>query len=611
MARPSYSWWLEETDEHNAVCLIVEKMRETQTWRYEQIEMAVCLYDDAPLLGLSPGTFNVQRIANPARLAFNVVKSCCNTVRSEAVQSRPRPFFLTSGGDWSLQRRAKKMNKFLEGQLYECKIDRVGSKCVLDALVCGNGVAKIFEEGGKVCIERIPPWELFVEDRNGYYGDPRAIYHAKFVDRERLKKLFPEHEEAIEACKRADDGVTDSDMAADHVQVIEAWHLRSTDKSSDGKHVICIQNATLFSEEWEDDSFPFAFLPWSDPLQGFWSQGLATELMGIQAKLNKTLRAIDQGQHLSTHGTLWLERGSKIVKSHISNELGAIGEYTGKRPERDTAPIIPRELYDWARELFNKAFEVSGVSAMAARSEKPAGLTSGKALRIYSDQQSKRFIDFNQSHEAFIIAISEQVVCLMRRLAEKDPSYNVVYRGRHNIERLEWEDVHLEAESYVLKCYPVSALPNTPAGRLEALQEMVNSGFAAQLGLDPASIAKLLDFPDLESATNALTAPLDLIEQLLERMLDTGEPEEPEPFYDLRLCVLQGGLAYQQAKLQGAPEDRLQLLRGWVSSAQALMAPPAPPAGAAALGPQGPSADGGPSSAPAEGGAPQPAAMAA
>ncbi len=525
-------------------------------------------------------------------------------MQTEAVLSRPRPFFLTSGGDWSLQRRAKKMNKFLEGQLYEAKADRLGSKCVLDALVCGNGAAKIFERNGRVRIERVPVWELFVGDRDGYYGEPQAMYHAKYIDRRRLKKMFPEHAEDIDACKRADDGASIDEVQSDDVRVIEAWHLRSTPESKDGRHVICLENVTLFAEEWEEEGFPFAFLPWKDPLQGFWSQGLATELRGIQGKLNKALKAIDLGQHLSTHGMLWLERGSKIVKSHISNDYGAIGEYTGTKPQRDVGPILPKELYDWARELYGKAYELAGVSAMAARSEKPAGINSGKGLRIYNDMQSKRFLDFSRAYEAFFIEISLQVVRLMKRLAEKDPSYEVVYRDRHHSERLKWSDVHLDEACYVLECQPVSALPNTPGAKLEALQEMVSSGFAQQLGLEPVWLAKLFDFPDLESAMNTLTAPLDLVEQLIERMLDTGEPEEPEPFYDLRLCVLQGGLAYQQAKIQGAPEDRLALLRNWISSAQALMQPPAPPAGAQP-GPQGPSNDAAPP------GAPQPAALAA
>ncbi len=78
MAKLDLSWWEQEAreDEHTPIFRLVERMQEAQSWRREQLEIAVCLYDDAPLLGLTPGTFSVQRVSNPAQLAYNVIKSC-------------------------------------------------------------------------------------------------------------------------------------------------------------------------------------------------------------------------------------------------------------------------------------------------------------------------------------------------------------------------------------------------------------------------------------------------------------------------------------------------------------------------------------------------------
>ena len=70
--------------------------------------------------------------------------------------------------------------------------------------------------------------------------------------------------------------------------------------------------------------------------------------------------------------------------------------------------------------------------------------------------------------------------------------------------------------------------------------------------------------------------------------MTTGIYEAPEPYQNLQLGLRLFQNAYLMYKGQNAPEDRLELLRQWVSDAQALLAqaqppmpPQAPPAGAA------------------------------
>ena len=101
----------------------------------------------------------------------------------------------------------------------------------------------------------------------------------------------------------------------------------------------------------------------------------------------------------------------------------------------------------------------------------------------------------------------------------------------------------------------------------------------------PEEGRRLLDFPDLEASTNLAVAQLDDIDKTIDNMLEHGKGSQPEPFQNLQLGLKRMGLAYLRARVEGYPEDRLDLLRGWMSNAQALLAKadaanaPPPPAG--------------------------------
>ena len=67
------------------------------------------------------------------------------------------------------------------------------------------------------------------------------------------------------------------------VKVIESWHLSSGPKAKDGKHTICT-NATLFKEDYDKEYFPFVFFRWNVRPVGFFGQGLAEQLQGLQLR---------------------------------------------------------------------------------------------------------------------------------------------------------------------------------------------------------------------------------------------------------------------------------------------------------------------------------------
>jgi hypothetical protein len=58
---------------------------------------------------------------------------------------------------------------------------------------------------------------------------------------------------------------------------------------------------------------------------------------------------------------------------------------------------------------------------------------------------------------------------------------------------------------------------------------------------------------------------------MCEEMLDDGIPHKPEPYDDLDLCLSTANAIYLRARSQGAPEDRLDLLRAFLEETNQLI----------------------------------------
>jgi hypothetical protein len=585
-------WWREQDEPHNAVRSTVERIAADQRDREMQLLRWVSLFGDFPALGLTAGTYRVVRVRDAQRLSYNVVASVCETLQSEVIQSRPRPMFLTSGGDWDEQEKAKQLSKYTEGLFYACGVDTTAPRCALDALVTGTGACKVFAQDGKVQIERVFPWELLVDERDGYDGKPRSLYQRKWVDRDVLREMYPEHGEDIDGCGLGAQDYAASDALADQILVTEAWHLRSGPEATDGRHVIVCEAATLLDEEWEEDGFPFAFIRWQVPLMGFWGVGPTERLDGLQCEINRLARDMQIQQYYHANPKIAVPRGSRLVKAHWTNDpAGAFVEYDGAQPPTVlTFPAVSPDTYNALDRHYKRAYELIGVSQMSAQSVKPAGLDSGVAMRTYLDNQSKRFLLFGRAYEEWHVEVARLAVRAMRRLAEEDKAYDVVYRDSDHVERIAWEDVAIDEDSYILHVFPISALANSPAGRLQQLQELFQAGL-----IDRDMFLELSNLPDFESQRNLLTAPRELIEKRIFQMLRDGRYYPPEPFMNLGLARMVVGLAYQRAELQGVGEDRLELLRRFLADTDALQSPsptaPAPQDGAPPAdgsSPQGP-----------------------
>ncbi len=561
-----FRWWTKKDPQDSAVAAY-NHIKGRDGARREDNLRHMRLYGNRDYLGIGPSGFSTT--VSQDRVTLNVIKSVCDTVSARIAKNRPRPVFLTSGGNYSTRRRAKLLEKFVESQFYTSGLYDTAPKIFLDACVFGTGVLKIYRVGEEIKMERVFPGEVLVDQAEGIYGDPQQIFQRKYINRDVLLDLFPKKKVEIRTANPVSRTEMDlgRDTTADQIEVIECWHLPSGREAKDGKHCIIIDGATLMSESWDKDHFPFAIIRWSDRLRGFWGMGLAEELTGIQVEINKLLMKIQKAFQLLAVPWVLVEAGSKIKKAHLNNQIGAIIPYTGTPPVVRPNQTMSPEVFSHLDRLYQRAYEIAGVSQLSATSLKPAGLESGVALREYNDIESERFALISRSYESLFMNIAKQVVQLGKEIHEENPSWSmVVQRDRNTIQEVKWDDVNMEKDAYVLKVFPSSALPTTPAGRLAMVEQLMQAGL---LGAEEAK--RLLDFPDLERDLALDRATSDNIDRIIERILDDGIYEAPEPFLDLVLAMKKVQAAYNKAVNDNVQEDRLAMLRQFLAATYILI----------------------------------------
>lgn len=581
-------WWLVNKSERpQAVAAIVKMIAEYDSKRQTQYQISTRLYGNTNLMGMNGLSYSkISSVQNSLkdRISYNVVQSAIDTVCAKMSKNKPKPLFLTSGGDYKMQRKAKKLDKFIDGIFYENQAHRLGQDIFKDACVLADGLVHVFEQHGRVKFERIIASEIYVDSVEAFYGEPRQLHRVKGVDRQVLIDLFPSAKKKIEEANSASaDLVGTYQNVADQIEVVESWHLPSGPEAKDGLHTINIENANLFEESWDKPYFPFAKLTWCKRLYGYWGQGAAEQIQNIQLEINKILWVIQRSMHLAGSFKVLLQNGSKIVKEHLNNDIGAIINYTGTPPTYIVPQIVPMEMYQHVKDLKNSAYEQLGVSQLSASSQKPAGLNSGKALREYNDIESERFMVIGQAYEEFFLDLARLAIGVAKDIYEKEGEYEVKVPGKKFIQTIDWSDVDLEEDEYVMKMFPVSSLPQEPAGRLQTVQEYAQAGF-----ISPRVARKLLDFPDLEQIEDLAQAEDDYLHEILEKMVDDGEYTPPEPYDDLTSARELALEYYAQGKCGGLEEDKLDLLRKFmdqISMLELKANPPQPPMGQAS--PQG------------------------
>lgn len=571
----SEEWFEQKKPTPEALMSRFELIRSQSKTRIDIDRFHCSLYYDRAYQGFSDGR-SLEEITSEMfdqrRLNENVILRIVATLAAKFAKQRTAPAMLTDMGDWAMQRRVDKYGRFLKGVLHEVDVYERQRGSDLHSIICGTGFLYAYSRKSKIKVEHVPPWEIFVDTADGRRGEPQTLYRRQLIPKRQLIALYTKKKREIEAMSSSH--FTDAfdyfgSYDVDVIEVVTGWHLPTDEGSDDGRVVVAIDGCILDEGEWDRPRFPFAESRFQLCPDGYWGIGVVAQLVGMQVELNRTLLSRQTALEMLSAPFVAIERGSTVVKTHISNLIGRIIEYTGTPPVVTTPSAINPEQFNHGDRVKSSMFQNSGVSELAASSMKPAGLNSGKALRTYSDMMDDALHDALSRRDRQILTISEVILDEIEAIAKREDGYSAKYVGPFGVERIDYKAISMDRDAIVMQVKSSSSLATTLSGKIEDVEDLQGIG----VQFDEGEVEALLNIPDLSESKERRFSMVNLLREVIEVwMLDEGRYTAPEPRWNLDAALRIVSQTILRAQLGNAPADRIELLRKFELECMTLLA---------------------------------------
>jgi hypothetical protein len=574
---------------------------------------------------------------------FNAAQNGVETVFAKITKSKIAPMPLTDGGGYLARYRAKQLGHAIEGVLDDNDAEVIEEEVVMDALVSdhGAGAIRVIEGDDEVKLEHVPIEDVWFDDAEVRRRKPRSCYLVPRdgIDVYVLLEMYagedtrdrpgfvgtPETRRAaiLRAAKKPDIWRSMATQRSAHrVDYFEAWHLASggieegeeqyadeetgatktrTVAKHDGRWVVAVEgeDGTLVDMPWCEDHFPILLYVPRPRRRSIWGLSLMRDWIGPQREYERLSKKIqNQHQKMGLSGFA-APRDAEINVREIKSGTEAAGfayEYSG---QMGVTPLTPEPVaqgtYAYHDSIPRNMVERKGISTLATASQLPAGLqqASGKALQVFDDFEDVRLMPYHRERQRWKVALSWIIICTAKRIVDRGVEYKARYRGKKGLERIDWKEVLMDRDEFVLKVFPVSELAKQPAAKFAQLNEMLD-----RQAITIEQFKRLFELPDLEAENELDTSDTDIIDRTLDIIVTTGRYIAPEPNDNLAMMLQRTSKFYNLCRIQEVPESRLQLLRDLQEDIKSLqqqaMAASAPPPGAGAPPMGGPAMPPGP-----------------
>jgi hypothetical protein len=531
---------------------------------------------------------------------YNVSRSGVDTGQAEiAARQRPKPMFLTSGGDWFTKRRAKRMDRFVEAWFHQSQgaryadIWELTEDCFRDAEIDVGGVVKVEINYAKERIDyqRIPAYEILVDPDEAATGDPQNWFHvyelsekktlAKYTkgsrslaDQDLVRKIH----DSVRATRIALGTTGTASKVSRSVEIREAWFLpQSADEP--GKHVVACEAGVLLEEDWEWPTPPLAIIVWSREAFGIWGTGMVQGAAGQHDKIQELAKNVDERFRLCAQLRTYYVPGAQKdeeLKSNDAHVLIPVRSMADAPRDVTIQPITPAEEQHLETEI-QRYFEIAtGISQANASSRKETGVDSAIGLQTLDDQKGVRFMPKARGYEMLFVRLGDLTARAARDLVNAKGNVVARWPGSKYIQEIDSSDSLLDDHLYTVRVAPVSSMSRDPAQRLQIVEQLAGLGF-----LPKEKYLELLGMPDLDSVFDQESSESRWTERLVDRYLDASDADDlkkrggfVEP--DGYLMNPVGAMAtvaqhYFDAMTNDAPQFNADLMRRFMSSLRRII----------------------------------------
>jgi hypothetical protein len=444
--------------------------------------------------------------------SLNVIKSCIDTLTSKIAQSKVRPFFNVVNGDFKDFQIVRQAQQYFDILFDIQNVNKTVSEAFKDACIFDTGV--VFINPKTKVIQKALPNQVYIRPAEKTYNKLTRVYYEQ-ID-------FP--------CSLLSEDIRKK-IVRDNIEYVDYGLYFDINE-----HILAhlLNKKIVKVEEYTGDCIPFVFIYYDNPVLGNSSASVCDVLTPIQESINLIMSKISDAMQLTPANTILVPDGSGLKASMINNRIANILTYK-MSPNMQASPIsvatpafIDQEYLQLLQSLFEKAYELVGISQLSAQSKKPGGLESGIALSTMEDVESERFeTQLNQVVRCYV-DIAKACIGVYNKedniLPSKDTRMTV-----------KWKDIVKASDMMEIQYSAADSLSKDPSVKLKQLQALV------QAGVVPASrLGSFMQIPDLETgyslANNAMDAVMKTITDCIEN--DVYEVDSFVPFDLLKEEIL-------------------------------------------------------------------------
>lgn len=438
--------------------------------------------------------------------SLNVIRACIDTHVSKISTTKVRPFFNPVNGTFKTLKTCRNAQAFFDQLFERLDVQRKAVEAARFADICERGALWVDWEGKT--ITRIAPWEYLFDGAEYNYGKlTRCAILQKFYPLVYIKDKIKTGEETRELSAQLE---AEPFLKGERVIYYDLV----------GKEQFVFASGKFVEKKPIDfDISPVALLYLEQPLKGNSSVSIADNTYAIQKQVESLCKKIHLAYELSPANTIFVQQGSEVKASLLSNEIGTVYPFkpipgvTGVPVIVAAPPALDTGYLPMLQFWISQAMEMNGISQLSAQAKKPSGLNSGVALQTVEDVESDRHNPWLQSFIRFFMDLANIII-------EVFPEGEDILPKRRGVSAIKWSDIKRERDSFSIQFSASSSLSKDPKTKMEQIEKLISMKV-----INPSLAASLLEFPDLESAYSITAASYDYCQRIIERAVEDDEYE--------------------------------------------------------------------------------------
>jgi len=440
----------------------------------------------------------------------NIAKSAIDTLCARISNQKVRPIFTPRDGSFATRRSIQAIQNYFDDLFYNMNVNRLVTKAFRHACVFDKGW--LFVNPITKRLEALPPWEVGVIDAEAHYGDTFTCCLIR-------KRDFPTT--MLHTLNM------DIPRTADRLYI----YLELFFDSNRNECVILIDGRPHKRVKYHGTRAPVIPLYYNDPLTGARTSSLLDDLLPIQQQVDIIISKIKDASGSTPLNTIFVPALAEDTfdVTLLDNGAGNVVRYR-PGPNLTGSPIdvaTPVPIDDFYLRLFHtykeEAYNIAGVSELAAMGQKPVGLESGEALKTMEDIQSSRF----DTQLSAIIRSYVQCAQLFIDVYEDDEEVLPKDKLRDEIT---WGEVKKHINNVSIQFTAASALSNDPEKQIQLLKELSQLGYVKEY-----KISDYIDLPDVRKAFNEAGAIIDAVDKVIQNVLEPRKDKEEN--YEIPIFV--------------------------------------------------------------------------